>query len=151
MKRFSGGVPRCEPKRTEILATAVRTLLIGLASIAVPLLAGCDCGDLVVGIYKTGSGETFRPWHVGDTASVFAEAGYENSGGDIICDRFGSRAAPDYHADVRPEEFTFRSSRPDIATVTNQGLVTGVSAGETEIRAVVNSAFSPPLKISVAP
>jgi hypothetical protein len=117
--------------------------------IAVTVLTGCTCGDLSVTVYRTGSGEPFRGWTVGDTASVFAEAGHEYSGGDIVCPRYGSRAAPNYRGQVEPDSFTFQSSRPEVASVTNQGLVTGLQVGETDITATSSGVVSRPLTITV--
>ena len=119
--------------------------------VALAALTGCICGDLEVTVYATGSGEQFRGWRVGDTASVFAEAGYEGSTPDNRCGRYGSRAAPQYSGDVQPDKFTFQSSRPDVATVTNQGLVTGVQVGQTDITATAEGVVSRPLRITVDP
>jgi len=117
--------------------------------IAVAVLTGCTCGDLRVTVYSTGSGEQFRGWSVGDTASVFAEAGYVNSTPDMVCPRYGSRAAPNYRGQVEPDSFTFQSSRPEVASVTNHGLVTGLQVGQTDITATSAGVVSRPLTIAV--
>ena len=126
---------------------------IASACLVVAALTGCTCGDLVVALYPAGSGEPARSWRVGDTASVFAEVGYENSGGDIICPRYGSRAAPDYRGQVEPDSFAFQSSQPAVASVTMHGLVTAHQVGQTDIRAshVSTGVLSRPLRITVQP
>jgi hypothetical protein len=110
---------------------------------------GCTCGDLVVSLYPAGAGEPARSWRVGDTASVWAEVGYENNGGDIQCPRYGSRPAPNYRGQVEPDSFTFQSSHPDVASVTDQGLVTVLLVGQTEITAMSSGVVSRPLRITV--
>ena len=129
-------------------------MIVRIASLClvVATLSGCDCGDLVVALYPAGSGETARAvWRIGDTASVFAEIGYEKSGGDVVCDRYGSRTAPEYHGQVEPDSFTFQSSAPAIVSVTNHGLVTAHQIGQADIRAasVRTGTLSRPLRIAV--
>lgn len=121
----------------------------GFPLIALAVLTGCTCGDRVVTIFPAGSGEPARVWRVGDTASVWAETGFENSGGDIVCPRYGSRVAPNYRGQVEPDSFTFQSSRPDVASVTNQGLVTGLQVGQTDITAISSGVVSRPLRITL--
>ena len=121
------------------------------AVIAFAAATGCTCGDLSIVVYQNGAGETFRGWHVGDTASVFAEAGHVNAGYDIICPRYGSRPAPDYHNPVYPDSFTFQSSHPEIASVTNRGLVTGLLVGQTDITAISAGVLSRPMRVTVSP
>ena len=122
---------------------------IAIGFLALAALTGCTCGDLHTVIYKTGPGEPFRGWSVGDTASVWAEAGMEPSSPDVMCTRYGSRPAPNYHGRIEPDSFTFQSSRPDVASVTNQGLVTGLQTGQTDITATSFGAVSPPLRTTV--
>src|SRR4051794_20968373 len=111
-------------------------------------VTGCSCGEKQVFIYEAGNGEPARHWTVGDTASVWAEVRYPGDGGDVQCDRYGSRPAPDYRGDVESASFTFSSSRPEIASVTKSGLVTVLQRGETEITAVNGTASSQPLTIT---
>ena len=117
--------------------------------IAVAALTGCTCGDLHVVISEKGPGEPIRSWLVGDTASVWAEAGAEPSSPDILCPRYASRDAPNYRGQVEPDSFTFQSSRPDVASVTSQGLVTALQAGQTNITATSSGAVSPILTITI--
>ena len=72
-------------------------------------------------------------------------------GGDIVCTRYGSRAAPNYHNPVCPDSFTFQSSHPEIASVTNRGLVTGLLVGQTDITAISAGVLSRPLRVTVSP
>jgi len=129
-----------------VLGPIMRTVA---GTIAAAALTGCSCGDLSVTVYATGSGEQSRGWKVGDTSSVFAEAGHENDTPDIECPRYGSRAAPNYHGQVEPDSFTFQSSQPAVASVTNQGLVTALQVGQTDIRATSAGVVSRPLRITV--
>lgn len=75
--------------------------------------------------------------------------GYVNSTPDMVCPRYGSRAAPNYRGQVEPDSFTFQSSRPEVAGVTNQGLVTGLQVGQTDITATSSGVVSRPLRITV--
>ncbi len=134
-----------------VLPQLMRGSMTRLASglIAVAALTGCTCGDLHVVIYEKGPGEPIRSWLVGDTASVWAEAGQEPSSPDIICPRYASRAALNYRGQLEPDSFTFQSSRPEVASVTTQGLVTALQAGQTDITATSSGAVSPILRITV--
>jgi len=68
---------------------------------------------------------------------------------DVYCIRYASRPSPNYEGSVEPDSFTFQSSRPAVATVTNRGLVTALQVGQTEIRATSAGVVSGPLRITV--
>ena len=122
---------------------------IACGFVALAVITGCTCGNQHVVVAAAGPGESFRDWRVGDTASVWAVVGSEPRSPDVVCDRYASRAAPNYHDRVEPDNFTFQSSRPDVATVTNHGLVTALQVGQTDITATSLGTVSPALIITV--
>ena len=127
----------------------ISILRIASGCVTLAALTGCTCGHPYVVIQPAGPGEQFRGWMVGDTASVWAESRAQPSGPDAMCTGYAVRAAPGYHGPIEPDRFTFASSRPDVATVTNQGLVTGLQVGQTDLTAMSAGAVSPVLTITV--
>jgi hypothetical protein len=112
-------------------------------------ITACVCPDdpSYVRLETAAPAEPARNWKVGDTASVWAELWYGQY--DVRCAHFASRASTNYEIRVEPDSFTFQSSRPDVATITNRGLVTALGVGQTEIRATSAGIVSGPLRITV--
>ena len=123
------------------------------AMIAIVALTGCvDCYDLQVAVHERAPGEPVRVWRVGDTARVWAEAIEEpHPHGSDLCLHYASRPATSYPHEVWPDSFTFQSSRPDVASVTNQGLVAGLQTGEAAITTTSAGVRSPVLRITIQP
>ena len=86
--------------------------------------------------------------YVGDTVQLiaFARAG---GGVDGQCYLYASHESGG--VGVEPDSFTFTSSRPDVATVTNRGLLIAVQSGQTEVWATTQGMDSDKKRLTIMP
>ena len=120
--------------------TLLRAWCFCLAAIA---SAGCGCSDIAAEV-EAGFVEHETILQVGDTATIRARV---LNSGDRLCVRYASHAG--YGGSVQPDRFTYESSRPDIATVSNRGVVTALQPGLGSITASAEGLASSPIQVTV--
>lgn len=107
--------------------------------------AGCGCSDIPANV-EAEFVQQGTVLQVGDTATIRARV---LNSGDLQCIRYASLAG--YGSPLEPDRFTYESSRPDIATVSNHGLVTALQPGVTNIRVSAEGLTSAPISVTVDP
>ena len=105
--------------------------------------AACGCSDIPVDV-DVRFGEQGTTLQVGDTITLGARV---RNSGDLTCVRYASQAG--LGGPVRPDRFTYESSRPDVATISNRGLVTALQPGLTNIRVAAEGLVSTPVPVTV--
>src|SRR3989440_6373283 len=122
--------------------TAVTFLRASCFCLAAIASAGCGCSDIAAEV-EAGFVEHETILQVGDTATIRARV---LNSGDRLCVRYASLA---YGGSVQPDRFTYESSRPDVATVSNRGVVTALQPGLTSITASAEGLASSPIQVTV--
>lgn len=128
------------------MTTRVSYLIAAVALLTV----SCECYDTTsfveVGMVATGSEP--RTLRVGDTAIVWARA-IPDGHPDRVCDELYTSRFLGYHDRVQPDSFTFRSSNPAVAVITNAGVLTALQPGRTNITAVSSGIVSDPFPVTI--
>jgi hypothetical protein len=106
--------------------------------------AGCGCSDIPVTVEAEFVQQQGTVLQVGDTATIRARV---LNSGDLVCVRYASLAG--YGGPIQPDRFTYESSRPDVATVSNHGLVTALQPGVTIIKVSAERLTSSPISVTV--
>jgi Big-like domain-containing protein len=119
----------------------LRPWIFGMLTFAI---AGCGCSDIPASVEAEFVQPQGTVLQVGDTATIRARV---LNSGDIVCVRYASLAG--YGGPIRPDRFTYESSRRDVATVSNQGLVTALQPGITNIRVSAEGLASSPISVTV--
>ncbi len=123
--------------------TAITFLRVWCVCLPAMAGAGCGCSDIASEV-EAGFVDHGTTLQVGDTATIRARV---LNSGDILCVRYASQAG--YGGSVQPDRFTYESSRPDVATVSNRGLVTALQPGLTNIRVSGERLVSLPIPVTV--
>ena len=123
--------------------TAVKVLRAWCLCLPAIASAGCGCSDIPAEVEASFvAHETIL--QVGDTATIRARV---LNSGDRLCVRYASQAG--YGGSVQPDRFIYESSRPDVATVSNRGVVTALQPGLTSITASAEGLASSPIQVTV--
>ena len=122
---------------------SVTFLRAWVLSLLTTVSTGCGCSDIPVGV-DVRFGEQGTTLQVGDTTTLGARV---LNSGDLTCVRYTSQAG--LGGPVRPDRFTYESSRPDVATISDRGLVTALQPGLTNIRVSAEGLVSTPVPVTV--
>jgi hypothetical protein len=120
--------------------TILRAWCLCLAAIAG---VGCGCSDIPIEV-EAEFVEHGTVLQVGDTATIRARV---LNSGDLLCVRYASQAG--YGGSVQSDRFTYESSNPGVATVSNRGLVTAVQTGLANITVSAEGLVSSLIPVTV--